>query len=427
MSTPEKNASSGRYDVLVIGGGPAGMMAATVAADAGKRVLMLEKNRSVGKKLNISGGGRCNITNAEYDIRVLLAHYDKAANFLYSPFAQFGVNDTFDFFESRGLPLAIEARNRVFPVSQKASDVTAVFVEAMKQGRVEIVFNCGVTSLNRKDNQIRSVSTTQGDFEAESYILATGGMSRPETGSTGAGFGWLRSLGHTVRQPSPGIVPLATKEKWVERLAGKSVEGRVTYFLDGTREFRSDGRILFTHFGISGPTILNSAARVGDLLKSGKVTAEIDLFPGLDTGECDRQLVALLELHKNKALKTVLKEWLPGGLWQIPTVLLPTLDTEVKVHSFARQDRKQLVNLIKAIPLTITHLMGFDRAVVADGGVDLREINMKTMRSRLIDNLLIVGDLLDINRPSGGYSLQICWTTGFVAGQTVARIEASRS
>lgn len=420
MNTLEKHAPSGRYDVLVVGGGPAGMMAATVAADAGKRVLILEKNSSLGKKLNISGGGRCNITNAEYDSRILLTHYAKAANFLYSPFAQFGVKETFAFFESRGLPLKIEDRSRAFPVSQKASDVTAVFIKALKHGRVETVFNCGVTSLNRKDNQIRSVSTTQGEFEAASYILATGGMSRPETGSTGAGFGWLRALGHTVRQPSPSIVPLATKEKWVERLAGKTVEGRVSFLLDGKRQFRTEGRILFTHFGLSGPTIMNSAAQVGDLLKSGRVTAEIDLFPGLDTGACDRQLVALLELHKNKALKSVLKEWLPGGLWQIPTMLLPTLDTEVKVHSFAKEDRKQLVNLIKAIPLTINHLMGFDRAVVADGGVDLREIDMKTMRSRLMENLLIVGDLLDINRPSGGYSLQICWTTGFVAGQFIA-------
>lgn len=419
MNRPQKNASPDRYDVLIVGGGPAGMMAATVAAEAGKRVLMLEKNSSLGKKLNISGGGRCNITNAEYDNRTLLTHYAEAAKFLYSPFAQFGVKDTFDFFESRGLPLNVEDRRRAFPVSQKASDVTDVFVKALKRGQVDIVFNCGVTSLNRKDNKIRSVSTTQGDFEAASYILATGGMSRPETGSTGAGFGWLRALGHTVRQPSPSIVPLATKEKWVERLAGKSVEGRVTFLQDGKRQFRTEGRILFTHFGVSGPTILNSAARVGELLQSGSVTAELDLFPGLDAGECDRQLVALFELHKNKALKTVLKEWLPGGLWQIPAMLLPTLDIEVKVHSFIKEDRKRLVNLLKAIPLTISHLMGFDRAVVADGGVDLREIDMKTMRSKLIDNLLVVGDLLDINRPSGGYSLQICWTTGFVAGQTI--------
>lgn len=423
MNTPEKTTPSSRYDVLIIGGGAAGMMAATVAAEAGKRVLMLEKNRSLGKKLNISGGGRCNITNAEYDSRILLQHYGKAANFLHSPFAQFGVKETFAFFEKRGLPLKIEARNRAFPVSQKASDVTAVFIKALKNGQVEIVFNCGVTSLKRKEDRIVSVSTTQGEFEATSYVLATGGMSRPETGSTGAGFSWLRALGHTVRQPSPSIVPLATKEKWVEHLGGKTVEGRVTFFLEGKRQFKTEGRILFTHFGVSGPTIMNSAARVGDLLQSGSVTAEIDLFPSLDAGACDRQLVALLELHKNKALKTVLKEWLPGGLWQLPNLLLPTLDTEVRVHSLGKDDRKQLVRLVKAVPLTISHLLGFDRAVVADGGVDLREIDMKTMRSRLINNLLVVGDLLDINRPSGGYSLQLCWTTGFVAGQSLATLK----
>ncbi len=405
------------YEVLVIGGGAAGMMTAIVAAEAGKKVILLEKNSQLGSKLAITGGGRCNITNAEFDNRTLLAHYGPAADYLYSPFAQFTVKETMAWFEDGGLKLSTQAKNRVFPDSEKAEDVVRFLQLRLRQARVTVKLGCQVNSIQQADGRIIGVHTSLGNIKAASYVLACGGLSRPETGSTGDGFKWLEKLGHSVRQPTPSIVPIAVSERWVRHLAGKTVSSRVYVWLDGKQQFRIDGRILFTHFGLSGPTILNSAAKIGELMEAGKVQLTLDLFPDLDHGACDRKLVELFDTHKNKELKTVLKEWLPDGLSTLPKLAMPNLLLETKIHSVSKEQRKELVHFVKAVPLTVSHLLGFDKAVVADGGVSLKEIDMRTMRSTSMQNLLVVGDLLDIKRPSGGYSLQLCWTTGFVAGK----------
>jgi len=409
------------YDLLIIGGGASGMMAGAVASSRGKNVLILEKNKALGEKLKITGGGRCNITNAEFDTRVLLKKYGEAEQFLYSPFSQFGVKETFSYFESRGLPLVIQARNRAFPATEKAFDVYNVLYQELLKNNVTIKTGCYVKKIIKVDGHIDGVETNLGIFKAGSYLLATGGMSHPETGSTGDGFKWLSDLGHTVHEPTPTIVPLAVKEEWVKTLAGVSLSFmKITFNLEGKKVFSKTGKVLFTHFGLSGPLILNSAKSVDALLQTGGiVTAEIDAYPDTNLGALDDMLIKAFDTHKNKILKNILKEFLPEGITPGFRLLLTEEELETKVHSITVELRKKIGRLLKALPVTIAHLMGYDRAVVADGGVVLDEIDMRTMRSKLFDNLYITGDLLHVNRSSGGYSLQLCWTTGFVAGNSI--------
>lgn len=415
--TPRQARGRSAYDVIVIGGGAAGMMAAGRAAERGRRVLLLEKNTRLGKKLSITGGGRCNITNAEEDRHLLLAHYGAAAKFLFSPFSQFGVKETFSFFESRGLPLVVQAGQRSFPATEKATDVVRVLEEYLRAGGVEIQTGAEVRGCLERDGRIVGVQVSGETLAAESYILATGGQSHPETGSTGDGWRWLAQLGYTVNAPTPTIVPLAVSDRWVKSLAGVSLDNvKITFFVEGKKQFTLKGRILCTHFGLSGPLILNAAGKVADLLHTGPVTATIDLFPTEDLGALDKRVTAVFDDNKNKVLKNVIKQIVPAGTSTAILSLLPNIDGEKKVHSIAKDERKTMIHLLKALPVSITGLMGYERAVVADGGLALTEIDPKTMRARRHDNLYVTGDLLHISRPSGGYSLQLCWTTGWVAG-----------
>jgi hypothetical protein len=406
------------FDVIVVGGGASGLMAAGRAAELGKRVLLLEKNRNLGEKLKITGGGRCNITNAEHDERELLKHYGVAEQFLYSAFSQFGVKDTFSFFESKGLPLVVQARKRTFPHTEKAIDVYKVLEKYIKKGNVAVKTGSPVTRVITEESRITAVICGSSRYEAESFIFATGGVSHPETGSTGDGFKWLRDLGHKVAAPTPTIVPLAVKEAWVKKLAGVSLSFmKITFFADDVKKFSKTGKILFTHFGISGPLILNLAHSVSDLLHSGLVTAKIDAFPDTDLGTLEKKIISIFDQNKNKMLKNIFKDIAPAGTAEsILSIFKDDIDPDTKVHSITREERKKITGLLKALPMTITGLMGFDRAVVADGGVPLSEVDTKTMRSKKIENLYVTGDLLHINRPSGGFSLQLCWTTGYVAG-----------
>ncbi len=409
------------YDVIVIGGGASGMMAAGRAAERGLSVLIIEKNKRLGEKLRISGGGRCNITNAEKEERVLLKKYGKAEQSLYSLFMQFGVHETFVFFESRGLPLVTEANNRVFPKSQKAEDVVSLLTKYMKDNAVTILTHSPVTKITKDETSITSVHTKDAVYKAKEYILATGGVSHPETGSTGDGWKWLNALGHTVIDATPTIVPLAVEEEWVKTLAGTSLtSSKVTFFSDTKKQFALKGTVLFTHFGLSGPLILNNAYKVADLLHTGEVTAKIDIFPELDISQIQKKLIEVFDANKNKELKNVIKEIVPLGMHKgVGMLIANSVDVTTKVHSITKEERTRIAHLFKELPCTIEGLMGFDRAVVADGGVPLDEIDMRTMRSKKLSNLFITGDLLHINRPSGGYSLQLCWSTGYVAGSKV--------
>ena len=427
MEKPNSTNKTNHYDVVVIGGGASGMMAAGTAAARGKRVLLLEKNKYMGEKLKISGGGRCNITNDESNLRLFLKNYvheDNTDQFLFSAFSQFNKDNTFEFFTSRGLPLVVEARKRAFPHTQSALDVYHTLEKYLFDSGVTVKTNSPVSKIifekEKTPHNVTGVVAGGVTYTADSFIFATGGLSHPETGSTGDGFKWLEGMGHKVVESTPSIVPLAVREEYIHKLAGVSLSFmKVTFFVDQKKSFSKKGKILFTHFGLSGPLILNSARKVKDLLIEGEVTATIDMYPDTDLGTLDKNIVKVFDNNKNKMFKNVMAEIVPEGMADAVNTMATSLlgiDIDTKVHSISKEQRKALVALIKAVPMTITGLMGYDRAVVADGGVPLADMDTKTMRSILYPNVFIIGDLLHINRPSGGFSLQLCWTTGYVAG-----------
>ncbi len=403
------------YDLIVVGGGPAGMMAAGRAAALGSRVLLLEKNPNLGKKLLISGGGRSNVTNAEFDTPALLKKYKERSKFLHSSFAQFNVKDTFTFFESHGMEIKVEAEKRAFPKSDSARSVLLALQEHMETGNVVIKTKSAVTNITKQSDEF-VVTTNGSEYRAQNIIVSSGGMSHPETGSTGDGFRFLAQLGHNVQKSSTALVPIVTQESWGHTLSGLAfAEARVTLRIDGRSTEKKVGKILFTHVGLSGPLILNMSKQIGESFEEGMVTLVIDIFPKEDRGTLDRRLQKLLQANLNKKLKNVLKEFIPASL--VATTLEQNgIDGEIEVNNLRREARAALCAWLKEMMLTPTRLLGKEKAVVTSGGIDLSEIDMRTMESKKQKGLFIVGDLLDIDRPSGGYSLQLCWTTGWVAG-----------
>ena len=409
------------YDVVIIGGGPAGMMAAGRAAERGRSVLLIEKNPGLGKKLLITGGGRCNVTNNKKEVRTMLSKYKGNDQFLFSAFAQFSVKDTLHFFNSRGLATKEENEGRVFPVSNSAKSVFDVLVKYMKEGKVKIQTGTEVTgiSVDESTENIKIGIKGAEDIIAKNCVLATGGISRPETGSTGEGFKWLKKLGHTIIENDFALVPVALSDAWAKKLGGVTLENiKITTFQNSNKQSVGKGSLLFTHFGITGPTILNMSKEIGELLKYGKVLIELDLFPKTDHGSLRKQLQELLVANNNKKLKNTLSNLIPTAL-ALALLKVLNIDGETKNNMVSAESRKKIVAIMKAVPLNVSHLLGADKAVISSGGVDLKEVNFKTMQSRLIPNLYLVGDVLNIDRPSGGYSLQLCWTTGFVAGSNI--------
>jgi len=411
------------------------MMAAGRAAEKGANVLLLEKNDSLGKKLLITGGGRCNVTNAEPDTRVLLSKFKGSDQFLFSAFTQHGVPESLDFFHSRNMPTKEEALKRVFPASNTAQSVWDVLVAYLKEGGVTVMSNAEVIGFNKSSDKtgtdIQSVLLKHSkngvtEIFGKSFILATGGTSRPETGSTGDGFTWLRELGHTVSEPSTALVPISLKESarggWASKLAGLTLSDvKITLLQNDVKQNVKKGKILFTHVGLSGPTILNMSRDIGELLKYGDVTISLDLAPTHDFSTLNTALQELFKKEHRKQIKNSFGESF-GDL--IPNRLVPIIlersriSPETACNSVTREQRIALMQTIKDLRVNVRGLLGVDKAVVTSGGVALSEIDFKTMRSRLIPNLFVVGDMLDIDRPSGGYSLQLCWTTGWVAGNS---------
>ena len=407
------------WDVVVIGGGPSGMMAAGTAASLGARVLLLEKNATLGKKLLITGGGRCNVTNAETDNKKLLAKFGKSGKFLFSAFSQWDVKDTLKFFHDHGMETKIENELRVFPTSNKAQSVWNVLSEYMNDGKVSVLTSSPVIGfVNSNKKIISGVKLANGDIvHGKKFILATGGKSHPETGSTGDGFEWLRSLGHKVTDTAPSLVPIKLSDPWIKKLQGVTISKvRFSVLQNDKRQAVHKGKILFTHFGVSGPTILNMSNQVRELLEYGTVVITADFVPNLDHKRTDTAIQNIFKLNRNKIFKNVVTHFLPAS---IILVLggLAGIDEKTPCHTISREARLRLVQFLKALPLHVSGVLGVEKAIVTSGGIALEEVDFKTMRSRKITNLYLTGDILNIVRPSGGYSLQLCWTTGAVAGK----------
>lgn len=405
-------------DVVVIGGGPAGMMAAGKSAENGCSVILLEKNPILGKKLLITGGGRCNVTNNKKDIRTMLSKYKGSDKFLFSAFSQFGVAETLEFFKKRGMETKEENEGRIFPVSNKAQSVWDVLEKYMKEGKVKVQTGVEVSgiSIDKKTKNFCIKLKNGEELVAKKCILATGGTSHPETGSTGEGFVWLKKLGHKVASNDVALVPIKLKDFWTKKLSGITLSDiKLTVFQNGEKRGVEKGKLLFTHFGISGPTVLNMSKEIGEYVQYGEVRIDVDLFPKLDHKELKKKLQDILVKESNKKLKNTIDKIVQSALGKAILEIL-NINGETFNHSVSSKDRIRLVSLMKALPLNVKGLLGADKAIVTSGGVSLDEIDFKTMQSRIVPNLYLVGDVLNIDRPSGGYSLQICWTTGYVAG-----------
>ena len=405
-----------KFDVAVIGGGPAGMMAAGKAAENGASVVIIDRNRTLGRKLLITGKGRCNITQAQFDSQEFIKELGKNGKFLFSSFSAFGPGEVINFFEEKGLKTKTERGGRVFPVSDKAEDVLSILTAYLKKNNVKLLLGREVFGFNFKKGKIESVKLKEENIVADKFILAVGGKAYPITGSAGDGYSWAKDLGHTIVSPEPSLVPVKTKENWVKDLQGLSLKNvQINIFQNNKKQDYRFGEMLFTHFGLSGPIVLDASKKIGELLKKGEVEIQIDFKPALDFVQLDKRLQRDIEENRVKDFKNYLPELLPQKM--IETFLkLSGIDPHKKMHFISKEERKIILHLLKGMKMTVGSLMGFDQAIVTSGGVNLREVDSKTMQSKIIKNLFFAGEILDIDGPTGGYNLQICWSTGSAAG-----------
>ena len=405
------------YDVIVVGGGAAGMFAAGIAARAGARVLLLEKNRRCGAKLLITGKGRCNLTSSEHSPRRFVEAFGRNGRAFLTALYAFGVAETIAFFEQRGLPLKIERGGRVFPERGGAADVLRVLDGFVAETGVKLLTGCEVTGLSLdEDGRVKSVTTTQGEFRAANFILATGGLSYRETGCTGDGYRWAAQTGHAVIKPEPALVSVKLAEDWTGEVCDFNLRNvQVSVLLDGRKIDERFGEAFFTRAGIGGPIILDMSSGIRDALKRGRVALRLDLKPALDVKTFDRRIQRELEANSNRDFRKALGDLLPRAL--IPLFIrLAGIDPAKKCHSVTREERQRLLGLFKDLPLTVTGCGDFRRAIITSGGVSLEEIDMRRMRSKKVANLYFAGEVIDLDGPTGGFNLQVCWSTGYLAG-----------
>lgn len=404
--------------VLVVGGGAAGMFAAIFAAYNGNEVHIFEKNEKLGKKLFITGKGRCNITNAS-DMETLFASVVTNSKFLYSSFYGYTNLDVIEFFERIGVRTKIERGNRVFPVSDHSSDVIVGLTRELQQLGVEIHLHTAVKRIvgNERFEYLELQNGTR--VEGDACIVATGGFSYQTTGSTGDGYRFAKELGHQVTEILPALVPLTIKEWYAKELQGLSLRNVKASVYDDKKKLYDDfGEMLFTHYGVSGPLMLSASSYIGKKLKEKELKLVIDLKPALTTEQLDQRVLRDFEENMNKSFKNAIGKLFPTKL--IPIMLeLSGIDPDKKVNLISKEERQQFVSLIKNFTMTITGLRDFNEAIITKGGIKVKEINPSTMESKLVQGLYFVGEVLDLDALTGGFNLQIAWSTGYAAGNSI--------
>ena len=391
------------------------MMAAITAAGEGHKVVLLEKNEKLGKKIFITGKGRCNVTNA-CDTEDLFNNIVTNKKFMYSSIYTFDNNMVQDFFEEEGCPLKTERGNRVFPVSDKSYDIINALERAMKKLGVHINLFSEVSNIIVDNNTAKGIVVAGKKIMGDRILLATGGYSYPSTGSTGDGHSFAKKYGHDVTKCSPALVPFVAKEEWVKDLQGLSLRNcKVTLFNDNKIIYEDFGELLFTHFGVSGPTVLSASSYVTELIKKKKLRLSIDLKPALDLQTLDERVLRDFEENKNRIFGNSLDKLLPKSL--IPVVIERSeIPYDKKVNEITKDERKKLINTIKNFDLTLTGLRGFNEAIITHGGINVKEIDPGTMESKIIKNLFFAGEIIDVDAVTGGFNLQIAWSTGYLAG-----------
>ncbi len=409
--------------IYVIGGGASGMLAAISAGRSNHKVILLEKNEKLGKKLYITGKGRCNLTNA-CDRDVFFNNVMSNSKFLYRAYHQLGTENTIDFFEQIGLKTKIERGNRVFPMSDKSSDVISALRKELEGLKVEIRYKSEVKDIIIKDGSFYGIKLNNNDelLYGDAVIVATGGLSYPLTGSTGDGYRFAKKAGHTITDLSPSLVPLYVSETYIKDLMGLSLKNISITIRSGEKEIYKDfGELVFTHFGVSGPIILSASRHIVPYINhKEKLTLSIDLKPALSSQQLDSRILRDFEEYKNKQFKNSLNQLLPNKLIDV-IIPLSYINSDKQVNSITKEERQSLVHLLKNLTFNITKLGPYSQAVITKGGVSIKEINPSTMESKLIKNMFFVGEVLDLDALTGGFNLQIAWSTGYLAGASVQR------
>jgi len=405
-----------KFNVVVVGGGAAGMMCAYQAAERGLQVALFDPNRQLGRKVRITGKGRCNVTN-NCDIKTFMANIPGDGRFLYSALNKLSPTDTIDFFESNGLPLKTERGSRVFPVSDNANDVAGLMVRLCERAGVKAIRGI-VKKIFEEDGQIAGVETTEGRINCNAVAVCTGGLSYPLTGSDGSGYKFAKELGHTVVPTRPSLVPLESSDGFCAEMQGFSLKNvNLTIYENGKSIYAEQGEMLFTHFGISGPLVLSASSHMRNIGKA-EYKASIDLKPALDEKKLDARILRDFEKYSNKEFKNALNDL--AGSTMIPVLVrLSGIPEDKKVNEITREQRKALVHLFKNFPVNISGTRPIDEAIITSGGVSTKEINPRTMESKLIKGLYFAGEVLDLDGYTGGFNLQIAWSTGFVAGNSI--------